>query len=113
MTASYRAGGLLTMLGLSMVIATGSPTAAIPALFGLLLFGAARMWQRAGRERPWAMVAVALGVLGLLAPIGNLARVISAGGFTLNAASFANLTMMLICAAYLLALIIGRARQTR
>lgn len=109
-SATFGAGGLLTLLGLSMVIATASPTAAIPALFGLLLLGTALRLRRTPTARLWVIAAVMVGGLGLIAPIGNLARVIGANGMVMNAATFANLMMALICGGYLLTLLFSRRR---
>jgi hypothetical protein len=94
-------GAALTVLGLGGVLATGAATAVIPAVFGLILFGLGALLRRPERARVanWAALGVAL--LGMLAPLGNLGRVVSAGPFVLNAASFANIAMALICGLYL------------
>jgi mannose/fructose/N-acetylgalactosamine-specific phosphotransferase system component IIC len=109
--ASYGAAGLLVLLGLGMVTATGSPTAAIPSVFGVVLLLITRFWQRRPASRGWALSAIAVGVLTLIAPIGNLARVGAEALLPLTAAAFANLTMALIAAGYLLALWLRRSAR--
>ena len=94
-------GVLLIVLGLGGVFATGAATAAIPALFGLLLVLVGMRVRRPELVRSAGWPAAAVAVLGLLAPLGNLARVFAEGAFALNTAVFSNLTMAAICGAYL------------
>lgn len=101
MVSTVSAGVTLTVLGLAAVISTGAATAVIPAVFGLILLGLGALMRRPERARSAAWTALGVGVLGLVAPLANLARVIGAGAFTLNAATFSNATMALICAAYI------------
>ncbi|MFV9504362.1 MAG: hypothetical protein AB4911_07335 [Oscillochloridaceae bacterium umkhey_bin13] len=95
------AGVALTVLGLASVIATGAATAAIPAIFGVMLLGLGALQRNPARANVAGWAAFGVGLLGLLAPLGNIARVVGSSGFTMNAATFANLTMALICASYL------------
>lgn len=107
---SYGAAGLLITLGLGMVIATGSPTAAIPAVFGILLLVVTLFRQRNPAARSWGVVTLIVGILTMIAPIGNLARVGPDALFPLTAAAFANLTMAAIGAGFLVMLWLRRAR---
>jgi hypothetical protein len=95
------AGLVLTVLGLSGVISTGAATAVIPAVFGLILIGLGAAMQRPARAAAASWTAAGVALLGLLAPIANLARVIGERGFVANAATFSNLAMAVICGAYL------------
>lgn len=95
------AGVALTVLGVASVIATGAMTAAIPAIFGLILLGVGALQRNPSRATSAGWIAIGIGLLGLLAPLGNIARVVGQNGFTMNAATFANLAMALMCAAYL------------
>ncbi|MEN9936754.1 MAG: hypothetical protein RLZZ387_3333 [Chloroflexota bacterium] len=101
MNSTMMTGGALTVLGLGGVLATGAATAVIPAVFGLILLGLGALLRRPGRAQVVSWVALGVALLGLLAPLGNLGRVLSAGPFVLNAASFANIAMALICGLYL------------
>lgn len=101
MNSTMMTGAALTVLGLGGVIATGAATAAIPAVFGLILLGLGALLRRPGRTRTASWTAFGVTLLGLLAPLGNLGRVLSEGPFVLNAASFANIAMAVICAIYL------------
>ncbi|GAB4423933.1 MAG: hypothetical protein OHK0015_02090 [Chloroflexi bacterium OHK40] len=101
MNSTMMAGTALTVLGLGGVIATGAVTAAIPAVFGLIMLGLGALLRRQERARVVGWTAFGVALLGLLAPLGNLGRVLSEGPFVLNAASFANIAMALICGLYL------------
>lgn len=94
-------GIVLIVLGLGGVFSTGAATAVIPAVFGLIMVGLGALARNPARARSAGWTAVGIAVLGLLAPLGNLARVLGESGFVLNAASFANLSMAIICGLYL------------
>lgn len=101
MNSTMMTGTALTVLGLGGVIATGAATAAIPAVFGLILLGLGALLRRPERLRAVSWAALGVALLGLLAPLGNLGRVLSEGPFVLNAASFANIAMAVICGLYI------------
>ena len=93
-------GAALTVLGLGGGLATGAATAAIPAVFGLILLGLGALLRRPERARAASWTAFGVALLGLLAPLGKLGRVLSEGPFVLDAASFANSAMALIYGGY-------------
>lgn len=101
MNSTMMTGLALTVLGVGGVIATGAATAVIPAVFGVILLGLGALMRRPERARAAMWIALGVALLGLLAPLGNLGRVVSESGFVLNAATFANITMAVICALYL------------
>ena len=101
MNSTMMTGAALTVLGLGGVLVTGAATAVIPAVFGLILLGLGALLARPERAQFASWAALGVTILGLLAPLGNLGRVLSAGPFVLNAASFANIAMALICGIYL------------
>ena len=118
MNSTMMTGAALTVLGLGGVLATGAATAIIPAVFGLILFGLGALLRQPERARVVSWVALGVALLGMLAPLGNLGRVLSAGPFELNAASFANIAMALICGLYLTLWIrerrsVGRSNSVR
>jgi hypothetical protein len=94
-------GTALIVVGLAGVIATTAATAAIPAIFGLLMLGMGLLARRPARARLALLIAGAVALLGLLAPLGNIARLAGAGSLGLNAATFSNLVMAGLCAAFL------------
>jgi hypothetical protein len=98
MNSETAAGLALTVLGLAGVFSTGAPTAAIPAVFGLLLFGLGAMARRSSAAS-WA--AAGVGLLGVIAPLANIARAIGQGGLVMGAATFSNGAMAVICGLYL------------
>lgn len=101
MNTTTWAGVVLITLGLASVIATGAATAIIPAVFGLLLLGLGILANKPARATAATWAAAGVALLGLIAPLANLARVIGATGFTLNAATFANAMMAATCGLYL------------
>lgn len=108
------AGIALTVLGVASVLATGATTAAIPTLFGLILIGLGALQRNPVRANGAGWLAFGVALLGMLAPLGNIARVAGQNGLVMNAATFANVTMALVCAAYLgLALIERRTAGGR
>lgn len=100
MNSATMTGLILTVLGLSGVFATGAATAVIPAVFGLILLGLGALLRRPERARAASWLALGVALLGLLAPLANLGRLLSEGPFVLNAATFSNIAMALICGLY-------------
>lgn len=101
MNTTIWAGALLTLLGVGGVAITGATTAAIPAIFGLIMLGLGALQNNPARAKAAGWAAGGVALLGLLAPLGNLARVLGSASFTLNAASIANISMAIICGLYL------------
>ncbi len=93
---------LLIVLGIGGVFATAAITSTIPALFGLVLLGLGIAIERSSNSRRLEWLAALVGLLGVLAPIGNLVRIIGQTGLIINAAVFANVVMLGICGLYLL-----------
>ncbi len=92
---------LLIVLGIGGVFSTGAITATIPALFGVVLLGLGIAIERSSSPRRFEWLAALVGLLGVLAPIGNLVRIIGQNGLIINAAVFANVTLLGICGLYL------------
>lgn len=94
------AGAALTLLALSTYFGTGmsSVTALIPAFFGVPLILLGWLAHNGQRRKTMMHIAVALGVLGLIAPLSRI--IPSLGSFELNAATGANIAMALICGIY-------------
>ncbi|MCX7859388.1 MAG: hypothetical protein N2385_04805 [Chloroflexus sp.] len=93
---------LLIVLGLGGVFSTGAATSAIPALFGIVLLGLGIAIERSQTPRRFEWLAALVGLLGVIAPAANLARIIGQNGFIVNAAVFANIVMLGTCGLYLL-----------
>ncbi|PDW04244.1 hypothetical protein [Candidatus Viridilinea mediisalina] len=94
-------GTALIVLGVGGWIATGAGTAAIPAIFGLLMLIAGLLARRPEVGNTAILGAGVVALLGMLAPLGNVARLIGAQSFGLNAATFSNVAMAGLCAAFL------------
>jgi threonine dehydrogenase-like Zn-dependent dehydrogenase len=92
---------LLIVLGVGGVFSTGAITATIPALFGIVLLGLGVAIECSGNPRLFERLAALVALLGVLAPIGNLVRIIGQNGLIINAAVFANLTLLGICGLFL------------
>ncbi|OAN46823.1 hypothetical protein A6A03_11725 [Chloroflexus islandicus] len=93
---------LLLVLGIGGVFSTGAATSAIPALFGIVLLGLGVAIERSPTPRRFEWIAALVGLLGFLAPVANLARIIGQTGLIINAAVFANIVMLGTCGLYLL-----------
>ncbi len=100
--STIAAATLLIVLGIAGVFSTGAFTSTIPAFLGLVLLGLGVAIERTSTPRRFERLAALVGLIGVLAPIGNLARVIGQTGLIINAAVFANLVMLGICGLYLL-----------
>lgn len=94
-------GVILATLGASGVIATAAPTAAIPILFGLVLIVLGVLMRNPARAATMTYAAGAVGLLGLIGTLANVVTRLTAGGFRINAAAFANLMMALVCGLFL------------
>lgn len=94
-------GTTLVVLGVGGWIATGAGTAVIPAIFGLLMVVAGFLARRPEIGDKAILGAGAVALLGFIAPLGNLVRLIGSQSFGLNAATFSNLMMAGLCAAFL------------
>jgi hypothetical protein len=94
-------GMTLIVLGLAGVFSTAAATAAIPALFGLVLLALGLRARNPLRTRSSATAAAVVAALGVLAPLGNLLPRLAGGELRVNAAVFANVSMLLVCAFYL------------
>lgn len=113
MNITIWSGVALAVLGVSGVFATAAPTAAIPVLFGLVLILLGVLMRNPARAAAATWAAGGVGLLGLIASLANIASRLAAGGFRMNAAAFANITMAVICGLFLalLAWEITQARQ--
>jgi hypothetical protein len=94
-------GTALIVVGAAGVISTAAVTAAIPAIFGLALLGLGLLARRPARANFAILASLAVALLGVVAPLGNVARLAGSGGLGLNAASFSNIVMAGLCAALL------------
>lgn len=94
-------GTALIVLGAASVITTGAVTAAIPAIFGLILLGLGLLARRPARANAAILISLAVALLGLLIPLDNIARLAGSGGLGLNAISFSSIVMAGLCAAIL------------
>lgn len=98
-------GAILTLLGVGGYFGTGraSPTALIPALFGLALAGLGLV-ARNETARPHAMHGAAaiglLGVLGTMRSLPKLATLIRGGSIERPAAHISQVIMAGICTVY-------------
>ncbi len=89
-------GVLLALLGLYGFFTTGAahPTALIPAYFGAALILCGALAANPDRRKTWMHVAVVVGLLGFIAPLGRLVPHWSTAA---PAAKYSQLAMCALC----------------
>jgi hypothetical protein len=94
-------GMALVVLGLAGLFSTGAATAAIPAVFGVVLLFLGLRARHPLRASSSGLAAAIVAGIGLLTPLFNLVSRLANGEFRLNAATFANVSMVMVCGLFL------------
>lgn len=96
------AGAVLIALGVIGYVSGGASsfTAMIPAVFGLILAGLGAWAARGGAaEKNALLVAAAVGLLGILAPLGRIIPSLTSGS-ELGLPFWTNMAMFAICSGF-------------
>lgn len=112
--------GLLILLGLAGFLATGNqhPTALIPAAVGLLLGICGLFARNPGRRKLFVHIAVVLGLLGFLATVSSVYKMMQIAQqqvVPLHAAVYSKFIMCILCLIFVILCVRSfiTARRTR